>query len=54
MMKLFQPPVMNDSQFDHAMKEMDIEMVKLKEIMEAYTEEDWVDEEQPAHRRLEE
>jgi hypothetical protein len=34
MMTLFQPPVMNDAQFDHAMAEMDIEMAKLKEIME--------------------
>ena len=31
---LFQPPVMTDAQFDQAMKEMDIEMAKLKEIME--------------------
>lgn len=31
---LFQPLVMNDQQFDQAMKEMDIEMAKLKEIME--------------------
>lgn len=34
-MTLFQPPVMSGSQFDHAMKEMDTEMVKLKEILEA-------------------
>lgn len=34
MMTLFQPPIMNDGQFDQAMKEMDIEMAKLKEIME--------------------
>ncbi len=34
MMTLFQPPLMTDAQFDHAMKEMDIEMAKLKEIME--------------------
>ena len=34
MMTLFQPPVMNDHQFDQAMKEMDIEMEKLKEILE--------------------
>lgn len=34
MMTLFQPPVMNDHEFDHAMKEMDIEMQKLKEILE--------------------
>lgn len=33
-MTLFQPPVMNDAQFDQAMKEMDIEMAKLKEILE--------------------
>lgn len=31
---LFQPPVMDDQQFDQAMKEMDIEMNKLKEILE--------------------
>ncbi len=31
---LFQPTVMTDPQFDHAMKEMDIEMAKLKEIVE--------------------
>ena len=34
MMTLFQPPVMDDQQFDHAMKEMDTEMNKLKEILE--------------------
>jgi len=34
MMTLFQPPVMTDHQFDQAMKEMDIEMEKLKEILE--------------------
>jgi hypothetical protein len=34
MMTLFQPSVMTDQQFDHAMREMDIEMEKLKEIME--------------------
>lgn len=34
MMTLFQPSVMDDRQFDHAMKEMDIEMAKLKEILE--------------------
>ncbi len=34
MMTLFQPPVMSDQQFNDAMKEMDIEMVKLKEILE--------------------
>jgi hypothetical protein len=34
MMTLFQPSVMTDQQFDHAMKEMDIEMGKLKEILE--------------------
>ncbi len=33
-MTLFQPPVMDDQQFDHAMREMDIEMNKLKEILE--------------------
>jgi hypothetical protein len=36
MMTLFQPSVMSDGQFDQAMKEMDIEMAKLKEIMELY------------------
>ncbi|HUO33419.1 MAG TPA: SRPBCC family protein [Candidatus Acidoferrum sp.] len=35
MMTLFQPPVMNDQMFDHAMKEMDIEMAKLKEVLES-------------------
>ncbi|MGB2666824.1 MAG: hypothetical protein WAK48_22660 [Candidatus Acidiferrum sp.] len=34
MMTLFQPAVMSDAQFDQAMKEMDIEMAKLKEILE--------------------
>jgi uncharacterized protein YndB with AHSA1/START domain len=34
MMTLFQPPVMTDQQFDEAMKEMDTEMAKLKEILE--------------------
>ena len=33
-MTLFQPPVMSNEQFDHAMKEMDVEMAKLKEILE--------------------
>jgi hypothetical protein len=33
-MTFFQPPVMNDAQFDGAMREMDIEMSKLKEILE--------------------
>ena len=33
-MTLFQPPVMSEQQFDHAMKEMDVEMAKLKEILE--------------------
>ncbi len=35
MLTLFQPPVMSDAQFDLAMKEMDVEMAKLKELMEA-------------------
>ncbi|MBS1958495.1 MAG: SRPBCC family protein [Bdellovibrionales bacterium] len=35
MMTLFQPPIMNDDQFDRAMEEMDIEMAKLKEILES-------------------
>lgn len=34
MMTLFRPPVMTDQQFDQAMKEMDIEMEKLREILE--------------------
>ncbi|MGA7840680.1 MAG: hypothetical protein WBS17_10410 [Candidatus Acidiferrales bacterium] len=34
MMTLFQPAVMSDQQFDEAMKEMEIEMKKLKEILE--------------------
>lgn len=34
MMTLFQPPVMNDQQFDQAMKEMNIEIAKLKEVLE--------------------
>jgi ketosteroid isomerase-like protein len=34
MMTFFQPPVMTDQQFDQAMKEMDIEMNKLREILE--------------------
>jgi ketosteroid isomerase-like protein len=34
-MTFFQPPVMTDQQFDQAMKEMDIEMNKLKEILES-------------------
>lgn len=34
MMTLFQPSVMSDQQFNDAMKEMDIEMAKLKEILE--------------------
>jgi len=34
MMTLFQPEVMNDQQFDEAMKQMEIEMKKLKEILE--------------------
>lgn len=34
MFTLFQPAVLNDQQFDQAMKEMDVEMAKLKEILE--------------------
>ncbi len=34
MMTIFQPPVMTDLQFDEAMKEMDQEMNKLKELLE--------------------
>ena len=34
MMTLFQPPVMTNEQFDQAMREMDTEINKLKEIME--------------------
>lgn len=33
-MTLFRPPVMSDEMFDHSMKEMDVEMAKLKEILE--------------------
>jgi ketosteroid isomerase-like protein len=35
MYTLFQPPVMTGPQFDQAMKEMDIEMNKLREILES-------------------
>jgi ketosteroid isomerase-like protein len=35
MYTLFQPPVMTDQQFDQAMKDMDIEMNTLREIMES-------------------
>jgi hypothetical protein len=31
---LFQTPAMNNQQFDYAMKEMDAEMNKLREILE--------------------
>lgn len=34
MLTLFQPPVMNDAQFDRAMAAMDTELAKLKEILE--------------------
>ena len=34
MMTFFQPPIMSDQQFELAMKEMDLEMNKLKEILE--------------------
>jgi hypothetical protein len=34
MFTMYQPPVMTDQQFDQAMIEMDIEMTKLKEILE--------------------
>ena len=34
MMTLFQPPAMSDPQFDHSMEEMNIEMARLKEILE--------------------
>ena len=34
MMTLFQPAVMSDQRFDEAMKQMEIEMKKLKEILE--------------------
>jgi hypothetical protein len=33
-MTLFQPPVMNDAQFDQAMVEMEVEMARLREILE--------------------
>lgn len=35
MMTFFQPPVMTDRQFDQAMKEMDVEMSRLREILES-------------------
>ena len=35
MYTLFQPPAMTDHQFDQAMQEMDIEMNKLREILES-------------------
>lgn len=34
MMTLFQPPSMSDAEFDAAMKAMDLEMAKLKEVLE--------------------
>lgn len=34
MMTIYKPTFMSDAQFDQAMKEMDIEMNKLKEILE--------------------
>lgn len=34
MMTIFQPTVMTNQQFDEAMREMDLEMIKLKEILE--------------------
>ena len=34
MFTIFQPPVMTELQFDYAMKEMDIEMRKLRELLE--------------------
>ena len=34
MFTLFQPAIMDDAQFDHAMSQMDIEMAELKMIME--------------------
>lgn len=34
MMTFFQPPIMSDVQFDQAMREMDIEMEQLREILE--------------------
>jgi hypothetical protein len=37
MMTFFQPPVMTDQQFDHAMKEMDIEMAKTERDSRAVT-----------------
>ena len=35
MMTLFQPTVMTNAQFDQAMSEMDVEMAKLKEVLES-------------------
>ena len=34
MMTFFQPPIMTNEIFDEAMKDMDVEMAKLKEILE--------------------
>lgn len=34
MITFFQPSVMNDEQFDFAMKEMDIELAELKKVLE--------------------
>lgn len=34
MMTFFQPPILSDEQFDQAMREMDIEMGQLREILE--------------------
>jgi hypothetical protein len=34
MRRLFQPSVMTDRQFDQGMREMDVEMEKLKKILE--------------------
>jgi hypothetical protein len=36
MITIFQPQTMNDREFDIAMKEMDIEMIKLKEVLEEH------------------
>lgn len=38
MMTFFQPSVLDDHQFDNAMKGMDIEMAKLKEVLEEQSE----------------
>ncbi|HXE56148.1 MAG TPA: nuclear transport factor 2 family protein [Tepidisphaeraceae bacterium] len=47
-MTLFQPPVMTDRQFDQAMGDMDIEMAKLREVLESSAEFEPLPPAQPA------